>query len=141
MAPSSSSAWSNLSNFNIHTLEAQLLLVETGAASMAEYFASQQKMHNVEVAKLKHLIKTLISAQISSQQDLHLSSPTIAAVASSDSVSSSTPRVCARAAFASSDSTQPPAPRVCNRAGCNQHIPSSDPTRDRYLQGKLVVTS
>ena len=116
MAPSSSNAWcnreDNLSKFDIDIFETQLLVVD-----------AQQKRLNAEVAKLRHMFSHLLSGPPSSEprhqhSNLHPASPTIAAVSSGDSAPSSTPR-------------------VCNRPGCKQHIPSSDPTRDRYLQDKL----
>jgi hypothetical protein len=119
MAPSSSNAWSNLSKFDIEMFEAQLLIVDTGAASLA----ALQKLHIAEVAKLRHLFSTLLSAPLSSELKHQHSTlqPSLAAVTSGNLVSSH------------SDS----AIRVCNRPGCTQHIPSSDPTRDLYLQDML----
>ena len=83
MAPSPSISLCTLSNFDVGIIEVQLLIIDTGAASIA----AQQKMHNAEVAKLRHLLSNILSATLSSElthqhTDLQLS---LTAVSPSDS--------------------------------------------------------
>ncbi len=97
MAPGSSNAWSHLSKFDIEMFEAQLLIVDTGAASLA----ALQKLHIAEVAKLRHLFTTLLSAPLSSELKHQHSTlqPSLAAIpgaVTSSNLVDSAIRVCNR---------------------------------------------